>query len=65
VVFLGVCFLQMMWVWWMSRTGIDPKLELWRRTLEAKGFKLSRSKTECMTKCLKMSCGGPYRSTKF
>jgi hypothetical protein len=33
-----------------SRTGVDQKLELWRRTLEAKGFRLSRSKTECM-KC--------------
>jgi hypothetical protein len=31
-----------------SRTGVDQKLELWRRTLEAKGFKLSRSKTEYM-----------------
>jgi hypothetical protein len=29
-----------------SKTGIDQKLELWRRTLEAKGFRLSRSKTE-------------------
>jgi hypothetical protein len=26
-----------------SRTGVDKKLELWRRTLEAKGFRLSRS----------------------
>jgi hypothetical protein len=33
-----------------SRTGVDPKLELLRRTLEAKGFRLSRSKTEYM-KC--------------
>jgi hypothetical protein len=33
-----------------SRTGIDQKLELWRRTLEAKDFRLSRSKTEYM-KC--------------
>jgi hypothetical protein len=33
-----------------SRTGVDKKLELWRRTLEAKGFRLSRSKTEYM-KC--------------
>jgi hypothetical protein len=33
-----------------SRMGIDQKLELWRRTLEAKGFRLSRSKTEYM-KC--------------
>jgi hypothetical protein len=29
-----------------SRTGVDQKLELWRRTLEAKGFRLSRPKTE-------------------
>jgi hypothetical protein len=29
-----------------SRTGVDQKLELWRRTLEAKGFRISRSKTE-------------------
>jgi hypothetical protein len=33
-----------------SRTGVNQKLELWRRTLEAKGFSLSRSKTEYM-KC--------------
>jgi hypothetical protein len=33
-----------------SRTGVDQKLELWRRTLEAKGFRLSRSKMEYM-KC--------------
>jgi hypothetical protein len=31
-----------------SRTGVDQKLELWRRTLEAKGFRLSRSKIEYM-----------------
>ena len=31
-----------------SRTGVDQKLELWRRTLEVKGFRLSRSKTEYM-----------------
>jgi hypothetical protein len=31
-----------------SRTGVDQKLELWRRTLEAKEFRLSRSKTEYM-----------------
>jgi hypothetical protein len=29
-----------------SRMRIDQKLKLWRRTLEAKGFRLSRSKTE-------------------
>jgi hypothetical protein len=33
-----------------SRTGVDQKLELWRKTLEAKGFRLSMSKTEYM-KC--------------
>jgi hypothetical protein len=33
-----------------SGMGVDQKLELWRRTLEAKGFRLSRSKTEYM-KC--------------
>jgi hypothetical protein len=33
-----------------SRTGVDLKLELWRRTLKAKGFRLSSSKTEYM-KC--------------
>jgi hypothetical protein len=33
-----------------SRTRVDQKLELWRRTSEAKGFRLSRSKTEYM-KC--------------
>jgi hypothetical protein len=31
-----------------SRTGVDQKLELWRRTLEAKGFRLSRSKMKYM-----------------
>jgi hypothetical protein len=29
-----------------SRTGVNQKLELLRRTLEAKGFRLGRSKTE-------------------
>jgi hypothetical protein len=33
-----------------SRTGVDQKLELWRRTLETKGFRFSRSKMEYM-KC--------------
>jgi hypothetical protein len=33
-----------------SRTGVDQKLELWKRTLEAKGFRLNRFKTEYM-KC--------------
>jgi hypothetical protein len=31
-----------------SRTGVDQKLELWRRTLEVKCFRLSRSKIEYM-----------------
>jgi hypothetical protein len=33
-----------------SRTGVDQKLKLWRQTLEAKGFRLRKSKTEYM-KC--------------
>jgi hypothetical protein len=33
-----------------SMTGVDQKLEMWRRTLEAKCFRLSRSKIEYM-KC--------------
>ena len=31
-----------------SRTGVNQKLELWRETLESKGFRLSRTKTEYM-----------------
>jgi hypothetical protein len=31
-----------------SMTGVDRKLKLWRRTLKAKGFKLSRYKIEYM-----------------
>ncbi|KAG2648673.1 hypothetical protein PVAP13_1NG059050 [Panicum virgatum] len=31
-----------------SRTWVNRKLELWRRTLESKGFRLSRTKTEYM-----------------
>ena len=31
-----------------SRAGVNRKLKLWRRTLESKGFKLSRTKTEYM-----------------
>ena len=31
-----------------SRAGVNAKLELWRQTLEARGFKLSKSKTEYM-----------------
>ena len=29
-------------------TGVNRKLELWRQTLESKGFRLSRTKTEYM-----------------
>ena len=31
-----------------SRTGVNQKLKLWRETLESKGFRLSRTKTEYM-----------------
>ena len=31
-----------------SRAAVDTKLELWRKTLETKGFRLSRTKTEYM-----------------
>ena len=31
-----------------SRTGVNRKLELWRHTLESKGFRLSRTTTEYM-----------------
>ena len=31
-----------------SRAGVNRKLELWKRTLESKGFRLSRTKTEYM-----------------
>jgi hypothetical protein len=31
-----------------SRTGVNRKLEIWRKTLESKGFRLSRTKTEYM-----------------
>jgi hypothetical protein len=31
-----------------SRIGVNKKLELWRQTLESKGFRLSRTKTEYM-----------------
>lgn len=30
-----------------SRENINSKLELWKKTLESKIFKLSRIKTEC------------------
>ena len=31
-----------------SRTGVNQRLELWRETLESKGFRFSRTKTEYM-----------------
>jgi Reverse transcriptase (RNA-dependent DNA polymerase) len=31
-----------------SRIGVNQKLELWRQTLESKGLRLSRTKTEYM-----------------
>jgi hypothetical protein len=31
-----------------SRIGVNQKLELWRQTLESKGFRFSRTKTEYM-----------------
>jgi hypothetical protein len=31
-----------------SRVGVNMKLELWRHTLESRGFRLSRTKTEYM-----------------
>ena len=31
-----------------NKEGVNKKLELWRQTLEAQGFKLNRSKTEYM-----------------
>jgi hypothetical protein len=31
-----------------SRIGVNQKLKLWRQTLESKGFRLSRIKTEYM-----------------
>ena len=33
-----------------TRAGVNAKLELWRQTLESRGFRLSRAKTEYM-KC--------------
>ena len=31
-----------------SQAGVNRKLELWRETLESKGFRVSRAKTEYM-----------------
>ena len=41
-----------------SKAGVNRKLELWRRTLESKGFRLSRTKTEYMM-CEWWASGGP------
>ena len=34
-----------------TRQGVNDKLESWRLTLEARGFRLSRSKTEYLHCC--------------
>ena len=31
-----------------TRAGVNAKLEVWRQTLESRGFRLSRAKTEYM-----------------
>ena len=31
-----------------TREGVNTKLEIWRKALEFKGFRISRTKTECM-----------------
>ena len=31
-----------------TRAGVNTKLKIWRQTLESRGFKLSRAKTEYM-----------------
>ena len=31
-----------------TRDGVNVKLELWRQTLESRGFRLNRAKTEYM-----------------
>jgi hypothetical protein len=46
---LGVCFFAkdvvlVDEIW----EGVNRKLELWRQTLESKGFRISRTKTEYM-----------------
>jgi hypothetical protein len=47
-----------------SRTRVNRKLELWRKTLESKGFRLNRTKTEYMrcsfstTTCEEVSLDG-------
>jgi hypothetical protein len=44
----GMCFADDVVLIDESRIGVDQKLELWRRTLESKGFRLSKTKTEYM-----------------
>ena len=34
-----------------TRQGVNDKLELWRHTLESRGFRVSRSKTEYLHYC--------------
>ena len=49
VISLGVCsFADDVVLVNESRAGVNRKLEQWRRTLESKGFRLSRTKTEYM-----------------
>ena len=45
---LGVFFADDVVLVDKSRARVNRKLELWRRTLESKGFRLSRIKTEYM-----------------
>ena len=45
---LGVFFADDVVLVDKSRARVNRKLELWRRTLESKGFRLSRTKTEYM-----------------
>jgi hypothetical protein len=45
---LGVFFADDVVLVDKSMTRVNRKLELWRRTLESKGFRLSRTKTEYM-----------------
>ncbi len=35
-----------------SRQGVNDKLEVWRQTLESKGFRLSRNKMEYLSASL-------------
>ena len=44
--FLGVLFADNIVLIDESREGVNTKLERWKDTLETKGFRLSKSKTE-------------------